>query len=150
MSKRVIGKNPVLGAPYGENIQSLPRSMRTIGEGKVKVLIFDYGDMETRILAHYAAVALDEEQDVIYANAHRAKVVKFHPLKDEVTIRFNDKALIPPEMTVPVNSISYPYGHAVVNKAIKCPKCNVRWKESPGFRFSFFDCPTCGMRREDA
>jgi len=31
----------------------------------------------------------------------------------------------------------------------KCPKCDIPWKETVLLRFSAFDCPKCGAKKED-
>lgn len=31
----------------------------------------------------------------------------------------------------------------------QCPKCVVDWKESPGLCINYYDCPSCGAKKED-
>lgn len=89
------------------------------------------------------------QQDVVYANTHKAKVVSFDPARDMAVIKFNDKGLIPPEMEVPVRTLSYAYGGQVVNPQTHCPQCQLAWKEVVLARFSVYDCPGCGAKKED-
>lgn len=87
--------------------------------------------------------------DVIYANTHKAKVLNFDPIKDSVHIEFNEKGLIPPTMWVPVRDVAYLYGGRVVNPQTHCPQCAIKWKEVVLARFSVWDCPCCGAKKED-
>lgn len=97
--------------------------------------------------APYAADILKTE-DVVYGS-HRAKVKQFNSDKNSVEIEFNDKALIPPTMWVPLYAVKYAYGGSVINPHTHCPNCNVQWKETMLARFSVYDCPSCGAKKED-
>ena len=95
------------------------------------------------------ALGLSEKDDVVYADTHRAKIIQFSPVKDSVEIQFNDKNLIPPTMWVSVKDVRWAWGGAIVNPKTHCPKCSVPWKEIMLARFSVWDCPQCGAKRED-
>lgn len=129
---RTVGASPLLEAPY------------VFAEGG-KITGFDYGKVEERVLADIL-----RSDDVIYDGRHRAKVISFDPNLDEVEILFNDKDLIPPTMKVSVRDVSYAYGGPLINPEVRCPKCDVPWKKSPGFTRFYEDCPVCGQRKEDA
>lgn len=88
-------------------------------------------------------------QDVIYSNAHRARVLNFDPAKDSVEVEFADDTLIPPTMWVPVDSLRFSTGGKVVNPYLRCTRCNVEWKETMLARFSVWDCPQCGAKKEE-
>lgn len=126
------------------NLSALPKEM----------VAPDFAKLEQRILASYPGldgIGCDilTNEDVIYAKTHKAKVVQFDPQKDAVEIRFNDANLIPPTMWVPVKDVAYAFGGGIVNPNTHCPRCELPWHETPGFRFSFWDCPGCGAKRED-
>lgn len=85
---------------------------------------------------------------VTYANQHKARVVSTYG--GSVKIQFDDLGLIPPQMDVPAHSLSPDFTRTrIADPATSCPSCFVPWKETPGFRFSYFDCPKCGAKKED-
>lgn len=93
-----------------------------------------------------------KSEDVIYNNgarSHRAKVIQFDANKDSAEIQFEEKGLIPPTMWVPITHIRHAWGGSVVNAATHCPTCRVQWKETMLARFSVWDCPSCGAKKED-
>lgn len=97
------------------------------------------------------AQTLGPGTDVVYAEQHPAQVVALLPNGD-VRIKFDDQDLIPPEMDVDPKYLEWTYAgvrRKFVNAKLRCPKCDVPWKETLGFRFSFFDCPICGAKKED-
>lgn len=84
---------------------------------------------------------------------------------DEYTVEFDNRSLIPPQMTVPGKTLSpQPVtlygGYFPTEKSIRdsrfidknkfCPKCDVEWKETVGLWHSYYDCPKCKMKKEDA
>ena len=97
----------------------------------------------------YGSDSLSQMHDVIYANTHRAKVKQFDPIKDSAEIEFVDKNLIPPTMWVPTRDLRQAWGGRVVNTQTHCPKCEIPWKEVVLARFSVWDCPACGAKKED-
>lgn len=126
-------------------------------ENQIIVKIFnDCFDVSMHGWNTYSPALLKVGDSVIYAKRHPAKILDFLPATDEFKVEFDDPNLMPRCMTVPTHMVSpnyaVGYGSPVQSKNIDvfCPKCDVKWKESMGFRFSFFDCPTCGMRKEDA
>lgn len=152
---------------WGQAIQNLP---------KEPPFTVDYGEMECRMIsamypgadgigadvveervigkhpslgAPYIAADILTDSDVIYANTHRAKIKRFDPNKDSVEIEFNDKALIPPTMWVPIYDVRQAWGGRVINTQTHCPKCEIPWKETMLARFSVWDCPGCGAKKED-
>ena len=96
-----------------------------------------------------------------------ATILKTLP-NDEYVIEFDSASLIPPKMTVQGNRLSPKptdlYGGYVppvsgydgmrdrrfVDKEKFCPNCDVPWKKTEGFRFDFYDCPKCQMKKEKA
>ena len=88
-------------------------------------------------------------EDVIYNHQHKAKVLRFDSVKHSVEIEFTDKDVIPATMWVPISHVSQAWGGHLINPNTHCPKCDVTWKETELARFSVFDCPTCGAKRED-
>lgn len=99
----------------------------------------------------YATVFVDGD-DVIYDQRHPATIKGTLPNGD-FRIRFKDQTLIPPEMDVPMHMLEWDDELELaqdVNPDVMCPKCHELWKETQGFRFSYFDCPGCGMKKEDA
>jgi hypothetical protein len=122
-----------------------------------KGLTIDYSKLEERAFAFYSSFGNDlselctdvvRETDVLYARSHRATVLENYP-DGRVKIKFANPKLIPNEMEVRPFELAYVWGGPYVNPQLECPKCHVAWKETPGFRFSFFDCPQCGAKKED-
>ena len=79
----------------------------------------------------------------------RAKVLRFDANKDSAEIEFEDKKLIPPTMWVKVKNLRQIWGGQVINVDKYCPKCELPWKETILVRFSVWDCPACGAKKED-
>lgn len=91
----------------------------------------------------------EESREVVYADAHKASVIKFLP-DGKVRIKFNDVNLVPPEMDVPEESLREAWtGNLVVNPHKKCPNCGIAWQEVMLARFPCYDCPSCGAKKED-
>lgn len=91
-------------------------------------------------------------EKVRYASAHEATVIDVL-LDGRVRIEFDDQMLIPPRMDVPPTTLEVSYfgtWKRIVNKDLRCPTCDVPWQETPGFRIHYYDCPICGLRKEDA
>lgn len=85
----------------------------------------------------------------VWYNGHKCRVKSFDPNRDIATVEFDDKNLIPPTMEVPTKSLHGEYGNSVVNPHVMCPWCRVAWKETVLFRFTSYDCPQCGAKKED-
>lgn len=129
------------------NFQNITREMaKKIQQDYEEVysMIFGVFPGNDGIGADVSATAINS--DVTY-NGHRAKIVQFDPMKDRV--EFKDKDLIPPTMWVGTSEVRQPWGQRVVNPKLMCPKCEVAWKGTVLARFSVWDCPSCGAKKED-
>lgn len=138
------------------NICSIPRVV-----GACPTLFADYGQLERHLVVTSfpgldgigADVSYQKLERVIYDDTHYARVIKSLP-NGQVEVAFEDRNLIPPVMKVPSSRLQWALEDGTfipfTNVALRCPKCDVEWQEKPGFRFNFFDCPVCGMRKEDA
>lgn len=156
MSDRYKFMGSILGRWSGKTPSetTLPKSSSKILEAPYDLVlcVFPGYDAIGADIYNLSTMSLSNGDDVIYAGIHPARVIASLP-NGEVRIKFNDTNLIPPRMNVPVHELEIVLGDGsrkkFVNKDFKCPDCNVPWKETEGFRFSFFDCPKCGMKKED-
>lgn len=91
-----------------------------------------------------------------------AKIVRIFS-NGECVIEFDDKNLIPPQMTVPETFLALKTSPALFGdygwtreeasarySDTNCRKCGQEWKETWIGRTAYYDCLKCGIKKEDS
>lgn len=79
---------------------------------------------------------------VNYSGAYPATVTKVIS-ESLVRVKFDNERLIPPEMDVNTDMlVSDPNDH--------CPMCHKKWNRTEGFLNFYYDCLSCGIKKEEA